>query len=123
MGERQAAGDEVADQIPDAGRGEPADGRRGVGGRGEWPSSSSEGGVSWVVGPKTSVMVWNDFYRVREPCRAAEERSGCRRPPRRIASLRGGPRVLRRSERTGAHGTKHRASRCGARCAPRRLQL
>ena len=35
VGERQAAGDEVVDQVPDVGRGEPADGRRGVGCSGE----------------------------------------------------------------------------------------
>ena len=50
--------------------------------------------------------VWNDFFRVREACRAVEERFGLR-PPRPVTGpLPGGRRGRRRSRRPGAAGPR-----------------
>ena len=57
VGEREAAGDEVGEQAADVGPGEPAGGRRGVGGGGQGLGERPQGGGELAV-PKISVMAW-----------------------------------------------------------------
>ena len=58
VGEREAAGDEVGEQAADVGPGEPAGGRRRVGGGGQGLGERPQGGGEWPVLPKISVMAW-----------------------------------------------------------------
>jgi len=64
--------------------------------------------------------IWNDFYRVREACQAAEQQLGLARTARRIAPRPGGRAGQRPSRRPGGDGQRRRGSGCAARYAQRR---
>ena len=63
---------------------------------------------------------WNDFFRVREACRDAEQRLGLRATAPADRTAASSPAAPKRSRRSGAGGTRRPGCCCAGKCARRR---
>ena len=63
---------------------------------------------------------WNDYYRVREACHAAEDGTGCGAPPRPTAPRDAAPPARSTRRPAARDAPKRPGSRCAARSPPRR---